>query len=1041
MPNLNEFLVLCCGLASIAVRFTGVHSAILIRFPLVAALVAGISTSNVYETQFDGVVWNNENWRLTTTKLDQGHYQSRMSLANGYLGINLAAIGPFFEADIPVDGDIINGWPLFQRRQTFATVSGFWDVQAHTNGSNFPWMDQYGGESVISGVPHWAGLIVKSNGSVLNASVPANQISGFSSTLDIGEGVMTWNYTWSPENAPAVDVEYTMFVHKLHVNRAAVQLKLTPVRDMEVTVMDVFDGDCAVRTQSAEKGFEKNGTTMWSAVQPHWIPYVTAYIYSTLTGDSSVDMSTLEQTVDDPILETNKSSIMQSITVSLTAGCTSVITKYIGGASTDAFYDPQAAAKAASIEGARSGFTREMSSHVKEWSTILTHDSVDNFSMPNGTLPDDMNILKLQITAVTNPFYILQNTIGPNAIKAAGDNDKLNINSISVGGLGSDSYAGLVFWDADVWMHPGLVVSHPEHISAITDYRVAMHKQAQANLQYAVGSSKNQTGRYSHGGAVYPWTSGRFGNCTGTGPCFDYEYHLNGDIGLALINEFFVTGHKDDFEKTRFSLLDDIAWFYSQTLSCNNTTGNYSLTNATDPDEYANHVDRPGFTMALIKTHLENANKFHQMLNLSNQSHWEMQASRIDISIDKDADIVLEYDTMNGSISIKQADVVLIHDFLDILREYSLSDLDYYTGRQSANGPGMTYSTFSVVANDVFPSGCSSYTYDIMGSDPYIRAPWFQYSEQMLDNYEMNGGTHPAYPFLTGMGGANRVAIYGYLGLRLDLDSFNIDPSLPPQIPNLTYRTVYWQGHAIQASSNQTHTTVKRIHRAISGANPEYSHKPIPVTVGKKSQVNHALNFSTPVVIENRRISEVKTWTNNIAQCRLATSPQDFTKGQFPLAAVDGDVATKWQPNVTASQVALMTVSLPGPPFVQISEFRFNWAQDPPVSFSVLFHNSSQVPDPKSFPLSPHRLSEYGLFNVTSQAYVAVSDPYDPKYASDIIPYHGNTTNVTLSKPVWSSNFVTLVISGSHSQKEDGASSAATVAEFGIIEYDGHQLI
>lgn len=112
-------------------------------------------SSNVYGTRFAHVSWDNANWQLTTTNLDRGHYQARAAVANGYLGINVAAVGPFFEIDTPVDGDNINGWPLFQRRQTFATIGGFFDSQPTTNGTNFPWLNQYGGESVISGVPHW----------------------------------------------------------------------------------------------------------------------------------------------------------------------------------------------------------------------------------------------------------------------------------------------------------------------------------------------------------------------------------------------------------------------------------------------------------------------------------------------------------------------------------------------------------------------------------------------------------------------------------------------------------------------------------------------------------------------------------------------------------------------------------------------------------------------------------------------------------------------------------------------------------------------
>lgn len=48
---------------------------------------------------------------------------------NWILGLSVAALGPFFEVDTPVNGDDINGWPLFSKRQTFATISGFFDQQ------------------------------------------------------------------------------------------------------------------------------------------------------------------------------------------------------------------------------------------------------------------------------------------------------------------------------------------------------------------------------------------------------------------------------------------------------------------------------------------------------------------------------------------------------------------------------------------------------------------------------------------------------------------------------------------------------------------------------------------------------------------------------------------------------------------------------------------------------------------------------------------------------------------------------------------------
>lgn len=251
-------------------------------------------------------------------------------------------------------------------------------------------------------------------------------------------------------------------------------------------------------------------------------------------------------------------------------------------------------------------------------------------------------------------------------------------------------------------------------------------------------------------------------------------------------------------------------------------------------NEYANVVTNGAYTMLLIRTILNGANRFRQQFSLPANPLWTRQAAALDVPTISQAGIYIEYTGMNGSIEVKQADVVLIDDFLDYATNYLLTDLSYYASRQSAHGAGMTFAVFSVVAAEISQAGCEDHTYDLYGSQPYSRAPFFQMSEQLVDDYSANGGTLPAFPLLTGHGGANRVTVLGFLGLRLCGDSFNINPSLPPQIPYLRYRTIYWQGHGISASSNITHTTLTRLpaSRPLSTANPTYFTTPIPVTVG-----------------------------------------------------------------------------------------------------------------------------------------------------------------------------------------------------------------
>lgn len=585
MHSLRSFAISLLGLLLLApdTNAIPVHQHIAQSVQSIRRTTAS-SSSSVYETRFPGVRWDSSAWQVQTTNLDQGHYQSRMAIANGYLGISVASVGPFFETDTPVNGDNINGWPLFSRRQTFATVSGFFDSQPTTNSSNFPWLFQYGSESVISGVPHWGGLVVDlGNGEYLDASVDSSTISHFKSTLDAKAGVTTWDFTWSPKKAGvSFDITYIMFAHKLYVNQGFVQLQIKPSKDYKVSIVNVLDGTCAVRTDFVEKGTD--GASIYTSVRPNGIKDVTAYIYAIMQGSAEVD-ATFKIVTDKHYVGVNDSSIAQEASASLKAGKTTVVTKFVGGASSDGFKNPKAIAKSASSKALSTGFHRSLGSHLAEWAKVFPDDSVDDYSFPEtGTLPDDKFIIESAITAVLNPYYLLQNTISQDALAFA-NNAPIDTNSLSVGGLTSDSYAGLVFWDAEIWMQPGLAASHPQAVKQIAKYRVATYSQAKANAQTAYQSSRNDS-QFSKDAAVYPWTSGRFGNCTATGPCFDYEYHINGDIAQEFANYWVVSGDSEFFKKSLFPVYDSIATFYSELLVKNGS--DYILNNMTDPDEYAN---------------------------------------------------------------------------------------------------------------------------------------------------------------------------------------------------------------------------------------------------------------------------------------------------------------------------------------------------------------------------------------------------------------------------------------------------------------------
>ena len=158
-----------------------------------------------------------------------------------------------------------------------------------------------------------------------------------------------------------------------------------------------------------------------------------------------------------------------------------------------------------------------------------------------------------------------------------------------------------------------------------------------------------------------------------------------------------------------------------------------------------------------------------------------------------------------------------------------------------------------------------------------------------------------------------KFTLFGYLGLRyLPDDKLHVDPSLPPQIPQLKYRIFYWRGWPITAFSTYDHTTLARATKIkpLDTADQRYRHAPIHVDAGAASGKRYELPIDgSAISIPNRKIGHVKTVQGNIAQCQPVTSNQGIVPGQFPEGAVDGARSTKWQPG-SATELSSITVSL-----------------------------------------------------------------------------------------------------------------------------------
>jgi hypothetical protein len=208
----------------------------------------------------------------------------------------------------------------------------------------------------------------------------------------------------------------------------------------------------------------------------------------------------------------------------------------------------------------------------------------------------------------------------------------------------------------------------------------------------------------------------------------------------------------------------------------------------------------------------------------------------------------------------------------------------------------MTWSMFAINAAKLDDQGCAAYTYLLQGYQPYMRAPFYQFSEQQTDSWHtahFDKETNAAFPFLTGYGGFLQIFTHGFTGIKAQRDGLFMDPMMVPQLPHgFTLKGVHYQGAILDISIGPNNTTITR-HTTSSAI------VPTTIYIGGKAPKpgNFSLFNGDTLTFETRRPDRNGTAIpGNLAQCVPASSQQPHVPGRHPLAAVDASNATIWQP-------------------------------------------------------------------------------------------------------------------------------------------------
>jgi len=300
--------------------------------------------------------------------------------------------------------------------------------------------------------------------------------------------------------------------------------------------------------------------------------------------------------------------------------------------------------------------------------------------------------------------------------------------SLSPMGLSGLGYNGHVFWDADLWMFPALLVMHPELAKNMVDYRFNRLDEAKRNA-------------FSHGykGAMFPWESAETGVeetpvWALSGP---FEHHITADVALAAWNYYCVTQDTTWLREKGWPILSSTADFWTSRVE-RNGPHHYDIKNVVAADEWAENVDNNAFTNAAAIANLKAAISAANILGLNANGDWQNVADNIPI-LKMQNGITQEYAGYKDT-GIKQADVnLLAYPLKQITDTVQIrKDLEFYSAHVPNQGtPAMTQGIFALLYARL-GDGAKAYQWFKDAYEPNLNPPFRVIAET-------KGGTNPYF--------------------------------------------------------------------------------------------------------------------------------------------------------------------------------------------------------------------------------------------------------------------------------------------------------
>lgn len=360
-------------------------------------------------------------------------------------------------------------------------------------------------------------------------------------------------------------------------------------------------------------------------------------------------------------------------------------------------------------------------------------------------------------------------------------------------------YSGHVFWDADTFMLPPLLLTAPDAARAMMDYRGRCLPAAKFNAQLN-----------GYRGAQFPCQSGNHGWETAafySGACGGIrEHHFNLDVALGMAQYVHATGDELFRRQQAWPALEAVAeWVVSRVTR---TARGYEILHVTGIDETIDNINNNAETNILAALVLREADAMARRLGFVPPHVWLTVAEGLFIPIDPATRVILKHEgyEYTGGMCVPEPLAAYFPFGYSHSAQVDQATIDYYLGlAHTYLGMPMLSALLGVFSARAGKRQESARFFEA-GLLDHLQEPFMQFNEtaRAFDGpFSFTGDT----VFLTNPAGFLMSLYYGLTGLRLgpgEAPSWAERPvAMPEGWEGIEVERVWVRGEPMRLSARQ----------------------------------------------------------------------------------------------------------------------------------------------------------------------------------------------------------------------------------------------